>query len=316
MASKIENTEDIRYPEPKRNAADPNEKATQLARKLSRGPLTQKQLQNPECSSSEARGASRLQNAAPAVSGRAASLEITHERNPSRNDQPLGLAGVNSQPRRFTKDDVSEGPTEQAKFAAPHFSSEGGVSKLELERQQSESLAAQAERDQRIARLTDELALKSALLEQAEANAAEAAKHAGLELPSYADRPLMQTSLVEQRDADLVDMQARLDELLLSHDRQIGKYEKELANVRAKLEGNESELEALRLRLRDVEKGWTKSKEEADTLRVETATGSVNRDEDQITRRLLERVRAIEAEMVSKRWNEKRIEEMECSNED
>ena len=41
-------------------------------------------------------------------------------------------------------------------------------------------LAAQTERDQSNARLSDELTLKSALLEQAEANAAEAAKRAGL----------------------------------------------------------------------------------------------------------------------------------------
>ena len=33
-----------------------------------------------------------------------------------------------------------------------------------------------------------------------------------------------------------------------------------------------------------------------------------------MTRRLLERVQALEAEMVSKRWNEKSIEEMECRN--
>jgi hypothetical protein len=122
---------------------------------------------------------------------------------------------------------------------------------------------------------------------------------------------------VKQRDAELVDMQARLDELLLSRDQQIGQYEKELSNVRAKLEANESELEAVRLRLTDAEKGWTKSKAEADTICAQTATDSVNRDEDQVTRSLMERVRAIEAEMAlrSGRWNEKRIEEMECRNE-
>jgi chromosome segregation ATPase len=257
-------------------------------------------------------------------------------------------------------------------------------------------LSAQTERDQRFARLTDELSLKSALLEQAEANAA--------------DRLLM----VELRDAELVNMQAKLGELLLSRDQQIGQYEKELGNVRsrleaneselkaarlqladaergwtslhelvvsrdqqvgqyekelgnmrAKLEANESELEAVRLRLADAEKGWTsldvlvasrdrqvkqyekeltnvrakleakdseleavrllltdaekgltKSKTEADTLqRAKNATGSVNRDMDQVTRRLLERMRALEVEMASKRWNEKSIGEMECSNE-
>jgi hypothetical protein len=196
---------------------------------------------------------------------------------------------------------------------------------LELERQLSVSLAAQAERDHHIAQLTDELALKSARLEQAEANAVEAARRAGPELREHADdRRLVQASPAKQRDVELVDvqarlrdMQAKLDGLLLSRDQQIGQYEKEFANVRAKLEAKESELDAVRLRLTDAEKGLAKSKAEADTLHAQTAaTGSVNRNEDQVTRRLMERVRAIEAEMVSKRWDEKSIEEMECSNED
>jgi hypothetical protein len=233
-------------------------------------------------------------------------VQITHERTPSPNGQPLELTGVNSKPRRVPEDDVSEGSTEyHGKFAAPHSSSEGDVTRLELERQLSVLLAAQTERDQRIARLT-------ALLEQAEANAAEAAKRAGLELRGHADRLIMQTSLVEQRDAELVDLQARLDELLLSRDRH---HEKELADVRAKLEAKECELETVRLRLTDAEKGWIKSKAEADILRAQTATGSVNRDEDQMTRRLMERMRALESEVASKRWNEKSIAEMECRNE-
>ena len=98
-----------------------------------------------------------------------------------------------------------------------------------LERQQSISLAAQIERDQRIARLTDELAL----LEQAEAKAVEATRRAGPELREHANdrRP----SVVKQNDVESVDMQTRLkdiqvklDELLLSRDQQIGQYEKKL----------------------------------------------------------------------------------------
>ena len=80
----------------------------------------------------------------------------------------------------------------------------------------------------------------------------------------------------------------------------------------------EYELEAIRLRLAaEAEKGWTKSKAgaDSDTLCAQTDAGSVNRNEDQVTRRLMERMRAIEAETVSKRWNEKSIEEMECRNE-
>jgi hypothetical protein len=485
-ASKIENTEDIKYPDPERNAVNSNEKTTQLAWKSSTGPPTQEQSQHPKYSSSEAHGASRLQNATPADSSRPA----THERNPGPNDRPS-----ESKPRRVPEDDAREGSAEyHAKFAAPHSSSEGEVARLELERQLSVSLAVQAERGHRIAQLTDELSLKSTLLEQAEANATEAAKRAGLEVREHADRLLMQTSLVQQRDAELVDMQAILDELLQSRDQQVGnrnlevasqdlrsqfsdsqttvqrlesenkritrelnksreaadqhkneaerlkngmeelkanyesaiaqarkqagslqrdktdlqqsldtlkaemarsnprlprmgspmtpegrersdlptpndremddvfspapstsrrrgdtsitfsadgdfnsspdvspsrpirapshpsdevealpQYERELTNLRAKLEANESELEAVRLRLTDAEKGWTKSKSEADTLRAQTATGSANRDEDQVTR-LMERMRALE-EVASKRWNEKSIEDMECRNE-
>jgi len=204
-------------------------------------------------------------------------------------------------PRRVPEDDVSEGSTEDhAKLVAPHSSSEGEVAILEyegmtrLERQLSTLLTAQNERDQQITQLTAKLAVKSALLEQTEANAAEAAetaKRTGLELREHADQLLVQTSLVKQRDVELRYMQA-------------------------KLEAKESELEAIRLRLTDAEKDSIKSKAEADTLRAQTAaTGLVNRDEDQVTRRLMERMRALEDEMTSKRWNEKRIEDMECRNE-
>jgi hypothetical protein len=97
-------------------------------------------------------------------------------------------------------------PSHAAKFAAPHSSSEGEVARLELERRLSVSLAARIERDHRIAQLTDELALKSALLEQA-----YAARRAELELrENVDDRRLMRTSLVKQRNVELVDIQARL----------------------------------------------------------------------------------------------------------
>ena len=213
-------------------------------------------------------------------------------------------------------------PAGQSKFAAPHSSPEGEVARLEVERQLSVLLAAQTERDQRIAQLTDELALKSALLEKAETNAAEGEKRAEMELRQHTDRLLMQTSLVEQRDLEHVDMQARLrdmqtrhDELLLSRDQQVRQHEKELANTRVKLEANVSELEAVRLRLTDAEKSLTKSIAEADTLRAQIATGSANRDEDSGTRGLMERMRALEVEVASKWRNEKCIEEMGCRNE-
>ena len=325
------------------------------------------QPQHRKSSSSEAHRASRLQDATPAVSGRPvrpAYLQITHERKPGPNDRPLELTDMNSKPRHVPEGNVSEDSTEyHVKLGAPH-PSEGEVARLELERQLSVSLAAQTERDHRIAQLTDELALKSALLEQAEANAVEAARRVGPELREHADdERFMRTSL--QRDVDIVEMQAKLDELILSRNQQIGQYEEELANVRSKLEAKESELEAVRLRLADADRGWTlldelvvsrdrhvgqyekeltivirakleakeseseavrlrlpdvekgltRSKAEADTLRTQTATGFVNRDEGQVARGLMERVRDLEVEMASKRWNEKCIAEMECRNE-
>jgi hypothetical protein len=199
-------------------------------------------------------------------------------------------------------------------------------------------LAAQKERDQRLSQLTDELALKSTRLEQAEANAAEATKRAELELHEHANRLLAQTSLVEQKDAELVNMQAKLDELLLSRDQalhthtatprdadadersqrasvQIRQYESELAEARAELKAGRSELEAVRLRLTEAEIGWAKSKAEADTLRALTTAGLVSMDEERMTRGLLERIRTMEVEIASLRWSEKSFEAMETRNE-
>ena len=245
---------------------------------------TQEQPQHPRSFSLEAHGASHPENTTLAVSDRPASIQITHERIPSPCGQPLEDTGRNSKPRCVPEGDVSELSTEKhAKFATPYSSSEGEVTGLEPD----------SCRDQRIARLAEELALKSVLLEQAEANA--------------------RLELVDMK-SKLKSTEAKLEESLLSFDQQTGRLGEELANVRAKLEAKESELESLRLRLADAEKWLTKSK--AETLRcAQDATGSVNGDEDQVTRRLTERVRALEAQMVSKWWNEKSIEEMECGNE-
>jgi chromosome segregation ATPase len=234
-----------------------------------------------------------------------------------------------------------------------------------LERQLSATLAAQAERDRRLAQLSDQLALKSTLLEQAEANAAEATKRAGLleethvhtlrdhtdvqerhaaldaELREHADRLVAQTSLVEQKDAELLNMQAQLDELLLSREQHVraleqaqsamqkatsraaevdeqsqrarehvGQYEGEVAELRGELETRTTELEAVRSRLTDAENAWTKSREEADALRALTTTGlgelldshrDLKSEEDRFTRGHAERVQAMEAEVASLR---------------
>jgi chromosome segregation ATPase len=240
--------------------------------------------------------------------------------------------GVNGKPGRVPEEDDGGEASERhrVKFAPPDASSEGEVA--ELERQLSEALVGQTYRDRRLAQLTDELALKSALLEQAEATV-EATKRAGME---HADRLLAQ---VEQKDVELVDMQAKIDQLLLSRNQlarafeqaqnapqkatpraadadadeqtqraagQPGQYEAELAEVRAKLEARESELEAVRLQLADAENGWAKSNTEA---------GLVGTNEAQITHGLMGRLRAMEAEMASLRLSEKSSEAMQSRNE-
>lgn len=161
------------------------------------------------------------------------------------------------------------------------------------------------------------------------------------ELRGHADRLVAQTSLVEQKDAELLNVQAQLRELLLSREQhvraleqaqsalqkatsraaevdeqsqhareQMGQYETELAEVRGDLEAKVSELEAVRLRLTEAENAWAKSREEADAFRALTTTGlgelldthrDLKTDEDRITRGHAERVQALEVEVVSLR---------------
>ncbi|KAI0283592.1 hypothetical protein BGY98DRAFT_1183841 [Russula aff. rugulosa BPL654] len=293
------------YPKPDSNTVKHSEKTTELAQRLSAGHPTQGQPQQPAFSSSDSdvhaeHGTSPFRKATPGELDHTASLRITRDRTPDPNDLP----GINDKPRRVLwEDGDSEGSTEHhAKLVAPDTSSEEEAAGVEyeriadLEQQLSETLAERAQ-------LTDQLAQKSALLEQAEANAAEVKKRAGL----------------EQRD-----LQAKLDKLLLSRDQveASGAEVKKRAgleqrDLQAKLEARESELAAVRLRLTDAEIGWAKSKAEADTLRAGTqaAAGLVNMDVDRVMRRLMERVRSVEAEMASIRGNEKSIGEMECRNE-
>ena len=255
---------------------------------------------------------------------RPASLQITRERNPSPSCLPSQPTGVDDKPRCVPwEDDFSESSTERhSKPVAPGASSEKGDARSEhgriadLERQLSEMLAAQTERDWHTARLADQLAQKSALLDRAEANAAEAKSHARLELG------ILETKLGEvtlSRDEHLRKLEQAQSALQNAtfrtadadeRSRPACGHETELAEVRA-------ELEAVRLRLRDAEDGWAKSKAEADTLRAQTAAGPslVNTDVERVMHRLLDRMQAVEAELSSLRGNKKSIESMECRNE-
>ena len=266
------------------------------------------------------------------------------------------------------EDDDNEGSAEDhAKLVVPDASSEKEIARLEheriadLERLQSESLAAQTERDRHAAHLTDELSQKSALLEQAEANAAKAKERAGVEvrgLRADLDKSLLsrdhaleqvanaaeekkragqelrdlrakhdelllsrnqaleqaKANAAEERERtglELRELQAKLDELLLSCDHALERAQsalqkvscvaeaneqsqRELTEMRADLEANMSESAlALRLRLADTEDGCVKNIAEADSCRIQTASGLVNTDE------LMERMQALEAEMAS-----------------
>jgi chromosome segregation ATPase len=142
----------------------------------------------------------------------------------------------------------------------------------------------------------------------------EEKKRAGLEL----------SELQAKHDKSLLSRDHTLEQALSSSQKATSRAaeanernQRELEEVHAKLEARESELAAVRLRLADAEDGWAKSKEEADTLRAgtQTAAGLVNMDVDRVMRRLMERVRSVEAEMASLRGDEKSIGDMECSNE-
>jgi hypothetical protein len=217
----------------------------------------------------------------------------------------------------------------------------------ELERQLSET---KTERDRRIAQLIDDLALKSALLEKAEANAAKEKNRAGLELhvlqAKFDELLLSRDHALEQAKANAAEekkrvelelhvLQAKLGESLLSRDHALEQAQsalqkascateaneqsqRELTEMRAKLDVSKSESAAFRLRLADIESGpngCSENNVEADTYRTQTAKGLVNVDEDRVVHRLMERMQAMEAEIASLRWNEKSFEMMECRNE-
>ena len=266
--------------------------------------------------------ASRFQKATvtPRELDHPASLEITRDRT-SPNDLPSVLPGINNKLRGVQEEDDSEGSTEHlAKLIGPDSFSGKEVARSEqeritdLERQLSETLA---ERDRHIAQaaqLTDQLAQKTVLLDQAEANALEEKKRAGLELRE------LQAKLGESvMSRDHALEQARSAQKKASCAAEANEQsQRELMEMRAELEASKSELAALRSRLADTENDCAKSKAGAVTYRTQVETNLVNTDEDQVVNRLMERMQAMEAEMAimaSGRWNDKNFEMRECRNE-
>jgi chromosome segregation ATPase len=222
---------------------------------------------------------------------------------------------------------------------------------LFLSRDQAEANVAEAKKRAGLEQHELQAKLDEMLLsrDQTEANAAEEKERAGKEqreLQAKVEQLLLSRDQAEANAAeakecaslDQRELQAKPDELLLSRDQALERTQsalqkatfrtaeanergprgqRELAEMHAKLEARESELAAVRLRLMDAEVGWAKSKAEADTLRAgtQTAAGLVNMDVDRVMRRLMERVRSVEAEIASLQGNEKSIGEMECRNE-
>ena len=91
-----------------------------------------------------------------------------------------------------------------------------------------------------------------------------------------------------------MDIHEKFDELLLSRDQKIGQYGVELANVRAELEANKSELMAIRSRLAEAENERARGKGRADEPRSVTAASLIDVNEGP-------GMQATEADLVSLR---------------
>lgn len=235
----------------------------------------------------------------------------------------------------------------------------------DLERHMSQLMNERWSQDRKITELNDSLALQTTLCEQAEARAADASKHVEMvdeahertlarhsdlqdrhdaldtQLRDHADRLYSQTSTLEQREADELNLRAQVNELMQSRDQHLRaleqartalqaassraeevdiQYERareqistlvaDLAELRGEIESRTAEVESVRARLTDVENSWSKSREEADAFRALT-TGSLGElldshrdlktDEDRLTRGHAEKLQALETESASLR---------------
>src|SRR5712671_6862953 len=132
-------------------------------------------------------------------------------------------------------------------------------------------------------------------LQKAKANGAEENKRAGLELRE------LQTKFDESlmsRDHALEQAQSALHKASRAAESN-EQSQRELTEIRAELDASRSESAAFRLRPADTENGRVKNKAEADTYRNENETGLVNTEEDRVVHGLMERIRALEAEVAS-----------------
>ena len=184
------------------------------------------------------------------------------------------------------------------------------------------------------AKLDDFLLSRDKALEQSQSALQEATSCAA-ETSQRSRRELAEVhAKLEARESELVAVRLRLTEAqrelqkATSHAaeanerskrvcEQIGEYETKLAEVRAELEEKKSELEAVHLQLTDAngDDGGAKSSAKAEKLCVQNTAGPLNTEEGRVTRGIMDRMRAMEAQIASLRWNEKSFEMMECRNE-
>jgi chromosome segregation ATPase len=190
----------------------------------------------PTSSSSDAHAAHHTppyRKATPGELDYPTSQQITRERSRNLSDLPSRSTGASGRPRRVPEEGESSNE-HHAKFVARGAPSGKEIAllehgrPLELERQLSETLVEKIERERRIGQLTDELALKDALLAQA----AEEKRRAGQtlrKLQKELDRSLSRDHALEQAEANAAEekgragleqreLQAKLDELVLSRD--------------------------------------------------------------------------------------------------
>ena len=85
--------------------------------------------------------------------------------------------------------------------------------------------------------------------------------------------------------------------------------------MRAELEEKKSELEAVRLQLTGAKDDWAKRSAKTEKFHAQNTAGPAYANEDGVTGGIMERMRAMEAQIASLRWSEKSFETRECRNE-
>ena len=141
------------------------------------------------------------------------------------------------------------------------------------------------DRDQHIFELTNELVKKSALLEQVEANAAEAKKRAVLELhelQAKLDNSVLSRNHALEHAQTTLQMASRATE---ANERS----QREFAEKRADLEAKNSDLGAVRLQLADAE-----SKKEKEVARLEHERLELERQLEANAEKAKKRLRELE----------------------